>query len=221
MEAKPCRIKDLSLHVGKDVDVKGWVHLTRQHGKNLLFVTLRDGTGFTQIVARRGISGYSDLANAHRETSIRVIGEVIRDERSPYEYEIRAKHVEIVSPSSPTIEEEYQPDSSPDILLSKRHLVIRGEKTSSILKYVAKVLRYFREFCEERGLIEVVPPLITRAACEGGATLFPVKYFDEVAYLTQSSQLYLEAALPALGNVYCIQKSFRAEKSRTRRHITE
>ncbi|MEM2047486.1 MAG: asparagine--tRNA ligase [Candidatus Jordarchaeales archaeon] len=221
MEAKACRIKDLGLHVGGNVEVKGWVHLVRQHGKNLLFITLRDGTGFTQVVARQGISGYDNLIEVHREAAIRVIGEVVRDERSPYGYEVRARHVEVISPSSPTIEEEYQPNSSPDVLLNKRHLVIRGEKTSSILKYVAKVLRYFREFCEERGLVEVVPPLITRAACEGGATLFSIKYFDEIAYLTQSSQLYLEAALPALGNVYCIQKSFRAEKSRTRRHLTE
>ncbi|MBS7287729.1 MAG: asparagine--tRNA ligase [Candidatus Freyarchaeota archaeon] len=208
-------------HVGEHVDVRGWVYLVRQHGKNLLFITLRDGTGFTQVVARRGISGYENLANIHREAVIRVVGEVIKDERSPYGYEIRAKHADVISPSSPTIEEEYQPDSSPEVLLNKRHLVIRGEKTSSILRYVAKVLKYFRAFCEERGLVEAIPPLITRAACEGGATLFPIKYFDETAYLTQSSQLYLEAALPALGNVYCIQKSFRAEKSRTRRHLTE
>ncbi|MEM1658793.1 MAG: asparagine--tRNA ligase [Candidatus Jordarchaeales archaeon] len=221
MEASTCRIKDLSFHLGERVEVKGWIHLIREHGKNLTFIVLRDGTGFTQVVARRGIPGYESLSSVYREAAVSIIGTVVKDERSPYEYELRAERVHVISPSSPTIEEEYQPDSSPDVLLDKRHLVIRGEKTSSILKYVAKLLKYFREFCEERGLVEVVPPLITRAACEGGATLFPIKYFDETAYLTQSSQLYLEAALPALGNVYCIQKSFRAEKSRTRRHLTE
>ncbi|MHA1632748.1 MAG: asparagine--tRNA ligase [Candidatus Freyarchaeota archaeon] len=221
MDIVNCKIRELGSHVGEQVTVKGWIHLKRQHGKKLVFLTLRDGTGFTQVVVRSNASGYGELLNAYREAAVRVVGTVTRDERSPYGYEIRAESVDVISPSSPTIEEEYQPDSSPDVLLSKRHLVIRGEKTSAILKYTAKLLKYFREFCEERGLVEVLPPLITRAACEGGATLFPIKYFDEVAYLTQSSQLYLEAALPALGDVYCIQKSFRAEKSRTRRHLTE
>ncbi|MEM3650412.1 MAG: asparagine--tRNA ligase [Candidatus Jordarchaeaceae archaeon] len=197
------------------------IHLKREHGKHMLFLVVRDGTGFIQVVLRDTVKGYDEVSKSYREAAVIITGNVIEDKRSPYGYEIRAESVKVISPSQPTIEEELQPDSSVDVLLDKRHLVIRGEKASAVLRYTDKLLRYIREFCVERGLTEVVPPIITKAACEGGATLFPVKYFDETAYLTQSSQLYLEAVLPALGNVYCIQKSFRAEQHRTRRHLLE
>ncbi|MEM3587602.1 MAG: asparagine--tRNA ligase [Candidatus Jordarchaeaceae archaeon] len=215
------RISDIKNHVGENVQIRGWIHLKREHGKHILFLVVRDGTGFVQVVLRDNVQGYREVYNSYREASLIVTGEVVEDKRSPYGYEIRANGAKVISPSQPTIEEEIQPDSSVELLLDKRHLVIRGEKASAILRYTDKLLRYLREFCIERGLTEVVPPILTKAACEGGATLFPVKYFDDTAYLTQSSQLYLEAVLPALGNVYCIQKSFRAERHRTRRHLLE
>jgi len=218
---KVVRISDIKKHVGETVQIRGWIHLKREHGKHMLFLVIRDGTGFIQAVLRDDIKGYKEVFNSYREASLTITGEVVEDKRSPYGYEIRVNGVKIISPSQSTIEEEIQPDSSVEFLLDKRHLVIRGEKASAVLRYTDKLLRYLREFCIERGLTEVVPPILTKAACEGGATLFPVKYFDETAYLTQSSQLYLEAVLPALGNVYCIQKSFRAERHRTRRHLLE
>ncbi|MEM3562685.1 MAG: asparagine--tRNA ligase [Candidatus Jordarchaeaceae archaeon] len=218
---KVVRISQIEKYVGESVQIRGWIHLKREHGKHMLFLVVRDGTGFIQVVLRDTVKGYDEVSKSYREAAVIITGNVIEDKRSPYGYEIRAESVKVISPSQPTIEEELQPDSSVDVLLDKRHLVIRGEKASAVLRYTDKLLRYIREFCVERGLTEVVPPIITKAACEGGATLFPVKYFDETAYLTQSSQLYLEAVLPALGNVYCIQKSFRAEQHRTRRHLLE
>nr|MDO8090302.1 asparagine--tRNA ligase [Candidatus Sigynarchaeota archaeon] len=218
---KVVRVSDIPEFVGETVQIRGWVHLKREHGKHMLFLVVRDGTGFIQVVLRDNAKGYFDVFDSYREAAVIITGKVLEDARSPYGYEIRAESVEVVSPSRPTIEEEIQPDSSVDLLLDKRHLVIRGERASAVLRYTDKLLRYLREFCVEKGLTEVVPPIITKAACEGGATLFPVKYFDDTAYLTQSSQLYLEAVLPALGNVYCIQKSFRAERHRTRRHLLE
>ncbi|MBS7250907.1 MAG: asparagine--tRNA ligase [Candidatus Freyarchaeota archaeon] len=218
---KVVRISHIEKYVGESVQIRGWIHLKREHGKHMLFLVVRDGTGFIQVVLRDTVKGYDEVSKSYREAAVIITGNVIEDRRSPYGYEIRAESVKVISPSQPTIEEELQPDSSVDVLLDKRHLVIRGEKASAVLRYTDKLLRYIREFCVEKGLTEVVPPIITKAACEGGATLFPVKYFDETAYLTQSSQLYLEAVLPALGNVYCIQKSFRAEQHRTRRHLLE
>ncbi|MEX2722698.1 MAG: asparagine--tRNA ligase [Candidatus Freyarchaeota archaeon] len=218
---KVVRISQIEKYVGESVQIRGWIHLKREHGKHMLFLVVRDGTGFIQVVLRDTVKGYDEVSKSYREAAVIITGNVIEDKRSPYGYEIRAESVKVISPSQPTIEEELQPDSSVDVLLDKRHLVIRGEKASAVLRYTDKLLRYIREFCVEKGLTEVVPPIITKAACEGGATLFPVKYFDETAYLTQSSQLYLEAVLPALGNVYCIQKSFRAEQHRTRRHLLE
>ncbi len=218
---KVVRISQIGNYVGESVQIRGWIHLKREHGKHMLFLVVRDGTGFIQVVLRDNVRGYDEVSKSYREAAVIITGNVVEDKRSPYGYEIRAESVKVVSQSQPTIEEELQPDSSVDVLLDKRHLVIRGEKASAVLRYTDKLLRYIREFCVEKGLTEVVPPIITKAACEGGATLFPVKYFDETAYLTQSSQLYLEAVLPALGNVYCIQKSFRAEQHRTRRHLLE
>lgn len=218
---KVVRISDMQNHVGETVQIRGWMHLKREHGKHMLFLVVRDGTGFVQVVLRDNVQGYNEVFNSYREASLIVTGDVSEDERSPYGYEIRANGAKVISPSQSSIEEEIQPDSSVELLLDKRHLVVRGEKASAVLRYTDKLLRYLREFCVERGLTEVIPPALTKAACEGGATLFPVKYFDDTAYLTQSSQLYLEAVLPALGNVYCIQKSFRAEHHRTRRHLLE
>ncbi|MGQ9722573.1 MAG: asparagine--tRNA ligase [Candidatus Jordarchaeum sp.] len=218
---KIVRISNIQDHIGETVQIHGWIHLKREHGKHMLFLVVRDGTGFIQVVLRDDVKGYDEVFKSYREASLIITGTVSKDERSPYGYEIRAESAKVVSPSQPTIEEEIQPDSSVDILLDKRHLVIRGEKASAMLRYTDKLLRYIREFCVERGLTEVIPPILTKAACEGGATLFPVKYFDDTAYLTQSSQLYMEAVLPAVGDVYCIQKSFRMERHRTRRHLLE
>lgn len=218
---KVVHISDIQDYVGETVQIRGWIHLKREHGKHILFLVVRDGTGFIQVVLRDNVKGYDEVFNSYREAALIVTGNVSEDERSPYGYEVRAESVKVISSSQPTIEEEIQPDSSVDLLMDKRHLVIRGEKASAVLRYTDKLLRYIREFCVEKGLTEVIPPILTKAACEGGATLFSLKYFDDTAYLTQSSQLYMEAVIPALGDVYCIQKSFRAERHRTRRHLLE
>jgi asparaginyl-tRNA synthetase len=127
----------------------------------------------------------------------------------------------VISNASPELEYEIRPDSGPQVMLDKRHLVLRGEQASDIMRFRDQVTRNFREFFFSRDFIEVTPSTIVQTQVEGGSTLFSFKYFENDAYLTQSSQLYLETVLPSLGNVFCILPSFRAEKSRTRRHLTE
>lgn len=206
------------------VKLRGWVHLIRKQGK-LFFLVLRDSTGLIQAVLKPGLTEDSSLAAVQdlaRESVIELIGQIREDSRAPYaKMEIQTSSINVIFRSSPEIEHELRPDSGVDVLLDKRHLVIRGERTRKVLLFRAEALRAFREYYYQRGFVEVTPPTIVQTEVEGGSTLFSLKYFDENAYLTQSSQLYLETVLPALGDCYCLLSSYRAEKSRTRRHLTE
>ncbi|MFW9915376.1 MAG: asparagine--tRNA ligase [Candidatus Thorarchaeota archaeon] len=216
-------IKDLS-HSMEAVKLRGWIHHIRKQGK-LFFLVLRDSTGLIQAVLKPGLTNEASLDEIRdlaRESVIELEGKIREDPRAPYaQMEIQVSSINIISRSSPEIEHEIRPDSGVDLLLDKRHLVLRGERTRKILLFRAETLRAFREYYYSRNFIEVTPPTIVQTEVEGGSTLFKLEYFGENAYLTQSSQLYLETVLPALGDCYCLLSSYRAEKSRTRRHLTE
>lgn len=224
--AKKIKIKAGAENRGTRIKVQGWIHRLRLQ-KGLVFVVLRDGTGFLQCV----LAG--DLANAYAtstlslETTISLYGvlsPVPEGHTAPGGHELVADYYEIVSlaPSGDgAFSNKIQDQADPSILLDQRHLALRSDALSSIMKVRAALLRAIRDVYEEEGLLEVTPPCMVQTQVEGGSTLFGFKYYDETAYLTQSSQLYLETCVPALGDVYCIQESFRAEKSHTRRHLSE
>ncbi|MFW9994248.1 MAG: asparagine--tRNA ligase [Candidatus Odinarchaeota archaeon] len=225
-DSKWSLIKDLpSAEPDTLVHLRGWVHQIRKQGK-LVFIVLRDPTGYLQVVVKpnaiQNRDEYDLAANSARETTVIITGYPKEDSRAPFiGRELQATGFQILSPSSAEIENEVRFDSSPEVMLDKRHLVLRGPKTTAVLKLRSETTRLLREFYHLRDFYEVTPPTLVQTQVEGGSTLFPLKYFDQNAYLTQSSQLYLETAIFSLGNVYCVLPSFRAEKSRTRRHLTE
>ena len=205
---------------GRTVRLAGWVYRKRTHG-NLIFFILRDGTGFIQVAIHRDKvdeKSFSEAEKATVESSVIVEGTVAKDPRAPGGLEIRASKVQLVGlaetwPITKTAGRVF--------LLDNRHLHLRSEKVRAVLLVRHEVCRAAREWLESHGFVEVHAPIIITAACEGGATLFPLEYFGRQAYLTQSAQLYEEAAITSLGKVYTIAPSFRAEKSRTRAHLTE
>jgi asparaginyl-tRNA synthetase len=214
----------LSQKVGKKLKVRGWLHHVRRQGK-LTFLVIRDPSGYVQAVVKPSIGepSFSIAKKLTRETAVIVEGIVKEDKRAPYNgIELQVTAIEpVIRFASPELEFEIRPDSGPQVYLDKRHLVLRGEKTSDIMRFRDFTTRSFRKFFFGREFVEVTPSTIVQTQVEGGSTLFSFKYFDTDAYLTQSSQLYLETVLASLGNVFCILPSFRAEKSRTRRHLTE
>jgi asparaginyl-tRNA synthetase len=208
-------IEDIGKHEGEEVTIKGWLHNRRSSGK-IHFITVRDGSGFIQAVMSKAAVG-EDLFKAadhlSQETSIAVTGTARADKRAPSGYEIDVKTIDVVGASHdyPITPKEH----GVDFLLDRRHLWIRTERQQAIL-------RIRHEIINDRGFILADTPIFTPAACEGTTTLFPAQYFeDQTAYLTQSGQLYNEANAMALGRVYCFGPTFRAEKSKTRRHLTE
>jgi asparaginyl-tRNA synthetase len=215
-------IEDIGRHEGEEVTIKGWLHNRRSSGK-IHFLIVRDGTGFIQAVMTKAAVG-DDLFKAAdhlgQESSMVVIGTVRADKRAPSGYEIDVKSLEVVADSKdyPITPKEH----GVDYLLDRRHLWIRSERQQAILRVRHEVISAVRDFFNGRGFILADTPIFTPAACEGTTTLFPTQYFDEqTAYLTQSGQLYNEANAMALGRVYCFGPTFRAEKSKTRRHLTE
>ena len=215
-------IEDIGKHESEEVTIRGWLHNRRSSGK-IHFLTLRDGSGFIQAVMSKGAVG-DDLFKAadhlSQETSIIVTGTARADTRAPGGYEIDVKYLEVVGPSHdyPITPKEH----GIDYLLDRRHLWIRSERQQAILRVRHEVINAVRDFFNSRGFILADTPIFTPAACEGTTTLFPAQYFEEqTAYLTQSGQLYNEANAMALGRVYCFGPTFRAEKSKTRRHLTE
>lgn len=221
-EAVESRISEVHAHDGAVVRLHGWLYNRRSSGK-VMFIILRDGTGTIQCVVSKAEAGeehYKRLDSLAQESSLVVEGVVHKDDRAPGGYEIQARNVAIVSEAH----DDYPitlKEHGPEFLLDKRHLWIRTPTQAAILTIRAEVMRALREFLDNEGFLEVSSPILTPNACEGTSTLFGTKYFEEMAYLSQSGQLYNEATIMALGRVYCFGPTFRAEKSKTRRHLTE
>ncbi|WBW72280.1 cytoplasmic asparagine-tRNA ligase Nrs1 [Schizosaccharomyces osmophilus] len=227
-KAEKILITDSTQYREKRVVVNGWVHRMRNQ-KGIIFVVLRDGTGYLQSVLTGKVCEKAsyDFINLGPESTIALYGvikELPEGKSAPGNHELVVDYYDILH-AAPTGEEAFtnrlNAEAEPSYLLDQRHLVIRGETASAVLKVRARVLRAMRDAFEDLRMTEVTPPCMVQTQVEGGATLFKFNYYGQDAYLTQSSQLYLEAALPALGNVYCVQESFRAEKSLTRRHLSE
>jgi asparaginyl-tRNA synthetase len=208
--------------VGQPVTLRGWLHNRRSSGK-IHFLTIRDGSGFIQGVMSKAAVGEEKFRQADhlsQETSLIVDGTVRADARAPGGYEIDISDFQMVGASEnyPITPKEH----GVDYLLDRRHLWIRTERQNAILRVRHEIIDAVREFFNSRGFVLCDTPIFTPAACEGTTTLFPVQYFeDATAYLTQSGQLYNEANAMALGRVYSFGPTFRAEKSKTRRHLTE
>jgi asparaginyl-tRNA synthetase len=215
-------IEDIGRHEGAEVTIKGWLHNRRSSGK-IHFLTTRDGSGFIQAVMSKAAVGdelFKTADHLSQETSVIVTGTARADKRAPSGYEIDVKSLDVIGESHdyPITPKEH----GVDFLLDRRHLWIRSERQQAILRIRHEIINAVRDFFNSRGFILADTPIFTPAACEGTTTLFPAQYFeDQTAYLTQSGQLYNEANAMALGRVYCFGPTFRAEKSKTRRHLTE
>jgi asparaginyl-tRNA synthetase len=215
-------IDDIAKFEGQKVTIHGWLHNRRSSGK-IHFLIVRDGTGFIQGVMSKAAVGDAAFTRADhlsQETSLSVTGTVRADKRAKGGYEIDVQSVEIHGESHdfPITPKEH----GVEYLMDRRHLWIRSERQAAILRVRHEVIDAVRDFFNSRGFVLCDTPIFTPAACEGTTTLFPVQYFeDTTAYLTQSGQLYNEANAMALGKVYCFGPTFRAEKSKTRRHLTE
>jgi len=214
-------IADLKDHVGKTITLQGWVYNHRSSGK-IKFLLMRDGTGIVQCVYFRGEcdeKAFEDFEKLSQESTVKITGLVKAEPRSPGGFEISAQTLEITGqaidyPISPK-------EHGTDFLMSQRHLWLRSKRQHAILRVRAEVISAIRDFFDGRGFTLTDAPIFTPSACEGTSTLFETKYFDEKAYLSQSGQLYMEATAAALGKVYCFGPTFRAEKSKTRRHLIE
>lgn len=218
---KQTYIEDISKHEGEEVTLKGWLQNKRSSGK-IQFLIVRDGTGSIQgVISASSVSPevFQQFDRVTQESSIIVHGKVRADKRAPSGFELDITGYEIVQ-----IAEEYPitpKEHGTAFLMENRHLWLRSSRQHAILRIRDEIIRACRDFFHENGFTLVDAPIFTPAACEGTSTLFETKYFDEKAYLTQSGQLYSEAAAMALGKVYCFGPTFRAEKSKTRRHLTE
>jgi asparaginyl-tRNA synthetase len=217
-------IAEIGKHEGQTVTIKGWLYNLRESGK-LLFPILRDGTGFIQGVLHvKSVAPevFETVKHLTQESSVVVTGQVRAEARAKGGYELDVKDVKVV---------EKVPESDPypislkehgvEFLMENRHLWVRSPRQAAILRIRAAIVKAARDFFDDRGFTLTDPPILTPAACEGTSTLFEVDYFDEPAFLTQSGQLYIEATAMALGKVYSFGPTFRAEKSKTRRHLTE
>jgi asparaginyl-tRNA synthetase len=212
-------IKDAIKQGSGSVAVRGWVYRFRK-SNNMAFIVLRDSSNIIQCVINREKMGdsWKDVEKLSIESSVEIEGTIHEDKRAPTGFEIKADSIHVVHFA------EVFPitkDQSTEFLLDKRHLWIRSRKLTSIIKIRSTVFGAIDEFYRSRGFYEFAPPVLTPNACEGGATLFEVKYFEDKVYLTQSWQLYAEAAIFALEKIYCSSPCFRAERSKTSRHLAE
>src|ERR1700726_4181900 len=217
-------IATLGAHEGETVTIKGWLYNLRESGK-LLFPIFRDGTGIIQGVCalKENPEAFESLKGLTQESSVIVTGKIRAEKRAPGGYEIGVTKIQIVQKVSESTPFPIQlKEHGVDFLLDQRHLWIRTPRQAAILRIRAEAIRAAREFMDGQGYTLTDAPMFTPAACEGTSTLFEVNYIhDQKAYLTQSGQLYVEALAAALGKVYCFGPTFRAEKSKTRRHLTE
>jgi len=206
--------------VGKSVTIKGWVYRWRESGR-LVFIIIRDSTNIIQAIAEKGVISDEEFINAKKltiESSLEITGDVVKEPKAVTGYEIHISSLKVYN-----FAERFPitKDKSDEFLLDIRHLWLRSREMTATLKIRETVYDSARSYFREKLYHEVTPPMFVGAAVEGGSTLFEVPYFGEKAYLTQSSQFYLEAFIFSLERVYTISPSFRAEKSRTRRHLTE
>jgi len=217
-------IADIGKHDGQSVTIRGWLYNLRESGK-LLFPIFRDGTGQIQgVVPKSAVPPdvFDAIKNLTQESSVIVEGKVRADKRAPGGYELDVSHVQVLQRVAENDPYPITPkEHGVDFLMEHRHLWMRSPRQAAILRLRAEIIKAIRDFFDDNGFVLTDPPILTPAACEGTSTLFPVDYFDEQAYLTQSGQLYVEATAMALGNVYSFGPTFRAEKSKTRRHLTE
>lgn len=217
------------------VSLAGWVHRLRRQGKRMVFLTLRDGTGYIQVVITGEMAQTEEIRNLTLESTVVIQGTVhelpsktnsedgnANQLYPPYEIHARGVNVQAYAPQgNEAFTNKVTTESGRDTLASQRHLAIRGENASQILRVRAHVVQAVRDYFRTIDATEVTPPLMVQTQVEGGSTLFSIDYYGEKAYLSQSAQLYLETCLPALGDVYAISESFRAERSHTRRHLAE
>jgi asparaginyl-tRNA synthetase len=217
-------IHQVSQHAGQEVILQGWLYNLRESGK-LLFPLFRDGTGIIQgVVVKSTVPPevFESLRGLTQESSLRVTGKVRADQRAPGGFELDVVNVEVLQ--RVPVETPYPitpKDHGVEFLMDHRHLWLRSTRQRAILGVRHEIIKAVRDFFDDRGFTLVDTPIFTPAACEGTTTLFEVNYFEEKAYLTQSGQLYNEAAAMAVGKTYCFGPTFRAEKSKTRRHLTE
>jgi asparaginyl-tRNA synthetase len=223
-QAVATTIRDVGKHEGQAVTIRGWLYNLRESGK-LLFPQIRDGSGVIQgVILKKQVSPemFETVKNLTQESSVVVTGTVRADSRAPGGYELDVTDAQVVQRVP---EDEPYPISlkehGVDFLMDNRHLWVRTPRQAAILRVRSEIEKAMHDFFEDRDFIRTDPPILTPAACEGTTNLFEVDYFDDAAYLTQSGQLYIEATAMALGKVYSFGPTFRAEKSKTRRHLTE
>lgn len=214
-------INQVFKHVDEEVTIGAWIANKRSSGK-IAFLQLRDGTGFIQgVVVKAEVEEdvFKLAKSVTQETSVYVTGQVTKDERSPLGFELQVKSIEVIHEATdyPITPKEH----GTEFLMDHRHLWLRSKKQHAIMKIRNEIIRATYEFFHQEGFVKVDPPILTGSAPEGTTELFATKYFDEDAYLSQSGQLYMEAAAMALGKVFSFGPTFRAEKSKTKRHLIE
>jgi asparaginyl-tRNA synthetase len=223
-QAPVTTVREIGKHEGQTVTIRGWLYNLRESGK-LLFPQIRDGSGVVQgVVFKKNVPPevFEAVKNLTQESSLVVTGSVRADQRAPGGYELDIHDAKVVQKVP---EDEPYPitpkEHGIEFLMENRHLWVRSSRQVAILRVRSEIEKAMHDFFDERGFVRTDPPILTPAACEGTSTLFPVDYFEDQAFLTQSGQLYIEATAMALGKVYSFGPTFRAEKSKTRRHLTE